>query len=200
MSFKSQLFGFMKRNYKLKIRNKFQTLSEIYNMSIILAILVMFSYLFKSKVLEPVNYDAIPINNSRTSVDVYITPNNQNTLKIGTMIKINYSNYLIKYFDNSNQMIEAYNNRSSTSFTNCFGIEFTNDSFPYQYKLYNNWDDSLFSNSKVNIFADSRECRKDLIVSSGNCAGNKIIFNGLALLQYNIDLAIKNVNIFMLLF
>jgi hypothetical protein len=194
MSFTSQLSGFMKRNYKLKIRNKFQTLSEIYNMSIILITLVMFSYIFKSKVLEPVSYDAIPINDiSLTSIDVYISPNNQDTIKIGNLIKSNTSNFFIKYFNNSNDMKQAYNNRSNSTFRKCFGIEFLNNNFPYQYKLYNNWEDSLYSNTKVNIFADSRECRKDLSESWKNCAGNKVVYNGLVWLQYNLDLAIKNV-------
>lgn len=196
MSFKSQLFGFMKRNFKLKIRNKFQTLSEIYNMSIILAILVMFSYLFKSKVVDPVSYDATPINEiSRTNIDVYITPNNPSTNKLGDLIKSNSFNFMIKYFDNSDVMKETYNNRSSSSFRSCFGIEFSNESFPYKYKLYNIWDDLLYSNTKVNLFADSRECRQDSIGSWKNCAGNKVLYNGLAWLQYNLDLAIKNVSI-----
>jgi hypothetical protein len=194
MSFKSQLLGFVKRNIKLKIRNKLQTTSELYNISIILAVLVFFNYFFKPEVLIPVSYKSQYLPTT-SGLNVFIAPNNEKIKNISDMMSSsNPRTFSIRYFNSAIEMKEAYANQSYNA-TSCFGIEFNDDPkiFPYEYKLFTSSEKELFSDTKANIIKDSRTSRNDELGIWKTTFGNQLVFNGLSFLQYSLDSAIKNV-------
>lgn len=197
MSFKTQLFAFLKRNYILKYRNKFQTLPEIYHPLSILAVLVLFNYLFSTEKFDPVQYAPETLGRTYLTINAYIYPNTSETQSIARLIKLNYYNIVTRFYNDTDQMKNSYLNISSKdSFINRhFGVEFSNRNFPFEYKIYSKYDDYLFKNNKVVLKGNGKECRK--ISNSSfqsayeSCAGNKLVYNGFANLQYNLNSAIR---------
>lgn len=200
MSFTSQLFGFLKRNWILKYRNKFQTLPEIYNPITILAVLVLFNYL-----LRPVKYDAIKSYEPKNiSLDVFsnyhafIYPKNVNTTAIGNQLA-QIRGLDVAYFDSLADMKARYLNLSANQ-SSLFrediyiGVEFFSSSpASPSYKLYTNWEQSVFTNTKVLTTANGKVCRNASSYAYRACAGNLFVYNGLCFLQNQLNIAIKKV-------
>lgn len=196
--FTSQLYGFLKRNLKLKYRNKMQTLPEIYNPVTILAILILFSFLFKSENLPATEYKPEYLG-SNALVKILIYPDNNNTQFIGDLVKKNglFSFNAIKYFNSTDYMKKFYLNQSDLQVYDYIGIEFSDTNFPYLYKLYTKWDDALFNYKSAKLTADGRVCQintTDFLNVYENCAGNKLVYNGLSYIQSVLDASIKSVS------
>nr|QUF59433.1 ATP-binding cassette transporter Abca5 [Brachionus angularis] len=190
MGFKLQLYGFLKRNLKLKIRNKVQLLPEIYNPLSILAVLVIFSFVFKSEKYEPEKYKAENLPFS-SRFDLYITPSNSETIQLGNLLKQNIlSIFQLKFFNQTSEMKKLYLNSSEESLI--YGLEFTNlDKFPFEYKIHHNYEDDLIYKNKYLLNTNSKECRKNSTIYYKGCAGNKMVYNGLSTLKFYLDLNIK---------
>lgn len=206
-SFFSQLSGFLKRNVILKYRNKFQTLPEIYNPITILVVLVLFNYLFR-----PQKFDAVasyaPENislSSLTNYHVFIYPNNVNTTQIGSLLLHGTQNNQqsstieVVYFDSLAAMKERYLNLSANQTSLWrqdiyFGVEFYSASTEKpSYKLYTNWEQSVFTNNRVVTTANGKVCRNASLLSYKTCAGNLFVYNGLTYFQAKLNAAIKMV-------
>lgn len=196
MSFLSQLLGFIKRNLILKYRNKFQTFPEIYNPIVILIVLIIFNISFKPVNYDPIQYAAEDLSFSLIyNYYVFIYPNNGNTTIVGN--ELAKSIFIVKYFGSIDDMKSEYLNRTAngSTFNRIFGIEFSDmNQFPYQYKMYNQWDDSLFQNQKVLTSANGNLCRNKTDYTYQTCAGNTLVYNGFSYLQSKLNLAIKKVN------
>lgn len=201
MSFSTQLVGFVKRNLILKYRYKFQTLPELYYPAIMLSVLIVFYYTFKPASYGPVEYTPQYMNNlsQRINYRVFMSPNNLNTSRVGE--ELAKSRFLVEYFDTAELMKSEYLNRTSnlTSTGNAslllnryFGVEWT--SFPYEYKIYNQWTNGLFQNNKVLITGNGQLCRDPSDLDYSTCGGNYLAFNGFSFLQNQLNLAIKKVD------
>jgi len=194
MSYSSQLRGFLKRNFLLKYRNKYQTLMEIYNPLAILAILILFSFVFKSERFEAEDYKPQNISSPLLDIELYTCPDTIGARKIVAQIK---NIYTVKFFNNTDEMKKNYTESAQVDrFRTHIGVEFNQNSFPNEYKLYSQWDDEFFSRKKAQLLFDSRRCRKNttnILNDYRECAGNKLLYNGFAYFQYNLDLAIKTV-------
>lgn len=197
MTFFSQIRGFIKRNFLLKVRNKVQTVPEIYNPITLLAVLVLFNYILPSERLDAV----VPPVQTFPSDDFirasgYIVPDTPETRSIGQQLQaVKWLFRDIQYFNSSDDMKVAYLNESS-KWSSYLGIEFAKDKFPFQYTLYTAWDSALFSDKSVNLFANGNLCRPNKSYnyeSYDKCGGNRVIHNGLATLQYSLDKIIKSV-------
>ncbi len=79
-------------------------------------------------------------------------------------------------------MKDAYVKSSDNSVDTIWGIEFSDNKFPFEYKLYHKWDDVLFDNNKVKLMSNGNECRLNTsnIISPYyySCAGNKLVYYG----------------------
>jgi hypothetical protein len=192
MSYSSQLQGFLKRNFILKYRNKFQTVMEIYNPLAILAILILFSFIFKSERFEAEDFNVENITTPFLGLELYISPDRIGAREITAKIK--YINS-VKYFNSTDEMKRNYTESADADrLRTHIGVAFNQNHFPFEYKLFTQWDDELFSRKKAQLVSDSRRCRKNLtsiLNDYRSCAGNKLLYNGLAYFQYNLDLAIK---------
>ena len=192
-----QLKGFIKRNFKLRVRNKLQIIFEAYQQALIIFVLILFNFLFVSEKLPPETYNFGILNENHVTVDLFINPDNIQTRSFGKILQTYYSFIEIKFFKNSKEMIQYYdsgNNQSSIDFfKETFGLEFLD--FPNTYKLYHKYEPELFSNNKVNLFTNGNECRNTSYLYN-LCAGNKLLYNGLAYLQYVVDGSIKKVYFF----
>nr|QNH67864.1 ATP-binding cassette transporter subfamily A member 5 [Brachionus rotundiformis] len=188
----NQLSGFIKRNFKLRIRNKLQLTFEIYQKITILIVLIVYNFLFVSEKFPPETYNAEILDGRFQTVDLFISPDNQQTRNLGDLIKTRYLFLKLKYFNTSDQMIQFYDansNGSSIEFIKeTFGIEFSD--FPNSYKLYHKYEPLLFSQNKIQLFTDSRECRNGSLLYN-LCGGNKLLYDGLAYLQYVLDSSIN---------
>jgi hypothetical protein len=200
MSFKSQLIGFLKRNLILKLRNKGQLFSEIYNPTIILIILVLFNSLFKSDILKSEKYAPETFQGSIFTENIFVYPNDSKTQNLLRFIVDDGSYYKITYFDKLDDMKDAYLSSSDNTYATYWGIEFSNLSLPNSivYTLYIKWDDSIISNNQIKLTDNGKVCRlnKTDVLSLNSyrtCAGNKFVYNGLSLLQRNLDYSIKKV-------
>jgi hypothetical protein len=195
MSYSSQLQGFLKRNFLLKYRNKFQTFMEIYNPLAILGVLIIFSFAFKSEKFQAQDFKEENITSPLLGLELYISPDSLETREIAGKIK--YINS-VRYFNNTDEMKRNYTlTADGDTLRTHIGVSFNQNRFPYEYKLFSKWDDELFGKKKAQLLTDSRRCRKnltDLLNDYQTCAGNKLLYNGFAYLQYNLDLAIKSVN------
>ena len=199
MSFKSQLDGFIKRNFKLKFRNKAQLISEIYNPTIILVILILFNYLFKNQILPAASFSPEDLNKPVLYQNVYVFPDNKMTKSIIDQM----SNLTIKYrfqmFEKLDDMKSAYLKEVESTTDIFWGIEFPSQNFPYEYKLYHKWDDVLFANNEVKLTGNGNLCRPDwsggvLSILYYDCNGNKLVYDGFSFLQSKLDYSIKKVN------
>lgn len=198
MSFLSQLLGFLKRNVILKYRNKFQTLPEIYNPVTILGVLVLFNYLFR-----PVKYEAVKsyapenLTLAYNKYHAFIYPKNLNTTAVGDQLAVD--RFDVVYFNSLADMKATYLNLTVNQSVYWasdiyFGIEFlSNSMLNASYKLYTNWDQSVFTNSKVLTTGNGKVCRNASSYSYKSCAGNLFVYNGLSYLQSRLNLAIKRV-------
>lgn len=199
MGFKSQLFGFIKRNFILKYRNKLQTWPELYTPILILLTLVLFNYVFTNERLSQEQFKAepFPLNISLPlSSYLYISPNNTQTRTIGSLINNHLKFHYNKYSNNSKLLKDKYASDSANyKRMLAFGIDFSSKNFPFQYTIYSQWNNDLFDGNKVRLFANSDSCRKNSseIFKLGytKCAGNKYVFNGLSTLKFYIDYVIK---------
>lgn len=201
MSFFSQLFGFLKRNVILKYRNKFQTLPEIYNPITILIVLVLFNYLFRPQKFDAVNSYA-PENLTLSALNNYhlfVYPNNVNTTTIGSILLTSTPQLNIVYFDSLALMKERYLNMSVNKSAVWrqdvyLGVEFYSASRESpSYKLYTDWEQSVFTNTKVVTTGNGKVCRNASQFSYRICAGNLFVYNGLSYLQASLNAAIKKV-------
>ncbi|CAF0971462.1 unnamed protein product, partial [Brachionus calyciflorus] len=185
-----QLKGFFKRNVKLRVRNKLQLVFEIYQQIIILSVLIIYNYAFVSEKLPSEKYNPESLRDSLLSKNLFIYPDNSQTRLLGNYLQFEIFSLKLKFFNDTKQMKEFYLNfnEKSVSYIETFGLEFTR--FPTEYKIYHKYDEILFAGNKINYFADSRDCRNGTFTYS-ICAGNKIVYNGLAYLQYKLDASIK---------
>ena len=201
MSFKSQLIGFLKRNLILKLRNKGQLFSEIYNPTIILIILVLFNSFFKSDVLTTEKYAPETFQGSFFIENIFVYPNDAKTQNFLRFIMDDgRSYYNVTYFDKLNDMKDAYLSSSDNTYATYWGIEFSNSSGPNSivYTLYIKWDDSIISDNQIKLKDNGKVCRLNKtdvlnLNSYRTCAGNKFVYNGFSLLQRNLDYSIKKV-------
>nr|APD26541.1 ATP-binding cassette transporter subfamily A member 5 X1 protein [Brachionus koreanus] len=190
-----KLKGFLKRNFKLRIRNKLQLTFELYQQIIIIIVLVVYNFLFVSEKFSPESYNVEPLDGKFQSVDLFINPDNSEIRLLGQLIKTHYSFLEIKYFNNSNDMRQYYESNydgSSIEFIKeTFGLEFLN--FPNNYKLYHKYEPLLFSQNKIQLFTNANECRNSSLLYN-MCAGNKLRYDGLAYLQYALDSSINKLS------
>jgi ATP-binding cassette, subfamily A (ABC1), member 5 len=203
MSFKSQLYAFVKRNFLLKYRNKLQTFSEIYTPILILAVLIAFSFLFPNQRLNAETYEAetFPPNigsSIRSSSYLYIAPNDSKTKNLVDLINEKLKFKYIKYFEDLNSLEKAYKNDSKFIVGNYFayGVDFRSDNFPYKYDILMQYSSEIYTNNHLKIFSDQFIlCRRNstnlLNLTYGGCAGNKYLYNGLSSLKFYTDLAIR---------
>ena len=197
MTFFSQILGFIKRNFLLKVRNKVQTVPEIYNPLTLLAVLVLFNYILPSERFDAVTPTAeIFPNNAYIMSQGYIVPDTPETRSIGQqLMQVKYLFKNIMYFNNTDDMKAVYLNQSK--YSDNFGIEFAKDKFPYEYTIFTKWDTQLFSSKGVNLFTNGNLCRPNKSYNFQNykeCGGNRVVYNGLTTLQYSLDKIIKSVS------
>lgn len=192
-----QLKGFLKRNFKLRIRNKLQLTFELYQQIIIIVVLVVYNFIFVSEKFSAESYNVEVLDGKFQSVDLFINPDNADIRSLGNLIQTHYYFLKIKYFNNSIDMKNYYelnNNGSSIDFfKETFGLEFLN--FPFNYKLYHKYEPLLFSQNKIQLFTNANECRNSSLLYN-MCGGNKLRYNGLAFLQYALDSSINKVHFF----
>ena len=198
MTFFSQVRGFIKRNFLLKVRNKVQTVPEIYNPLTLLAVLVLFNYILPSERLDAVvpPVEAFP-SSEFIYAQGYIVPDTPDTRNIGQQLKtVKWLFKEINYYNTSDEMKAAYLNETSSLASYFYGIEFAKDKFPFEYTLYTQWDAALFSDKSVNLFMNGNVCRPNKSYnyeSYKKCGGNRPVYNGLSTLQYSLDKIIKPV-------
>lgn len=200
MSFFTQLRGFFKRNLLLKYRNKFQTFPEIYNPITILVVLIVFNYSFKPTNYEPVTYEPSDFSRQGYLYNFYvlISPNNEDTRKIGALLKTAIGDSNLQYFNDTDSMKKYYKSNidKAAILDRYFGVVFDNATFPYGYTIYNKWDNSLFQNTKVITFGNGLACR-DILKSNKSdylsCAGNLLANEGFSYFQSVLNNAIKQV-------
>lgn len=203
MSFQSQLIGFLKRNLKLKLRNKFQIFPELYNPFSILLVLILFNFIFKSEnygpeQYEPENFESFSIYTMR----LYFYPDTNLTRTIANSMRLEKFNVKRKFFSEISKMKSEYltDSFNRSVFDIFYGIEFSPENLPYEYKIYNAYDEKFFKGNKVILTANGKECRKNgsflLTAFYKECAGNTMRYNGFAELQFNLDRAIKKVCFF----
>jgi hypothetical protein len=203
MSYKSQLIGFIKRNYILKRRNKFQTMPEIVNPIMLVAFLILINTILPTNKYEAATFalEKFPPETYLFSkVRIYLQPDNNETRRIGSFIKTEYKNtIIIVYFNNTNDLFQRYldDAKNSSMFDTYLGVEISQSNFPFEYTIYHPWDTMLFENKAVKLTVDSRTCRKDsksVLNEYDGCGGNKFVYRGLSKLQYILNRAIKTVS------
>ncbi|CAF1026053.1 unnamed protein product [Brachionus calyciflorus] len=187
-----QLKGFFKRNLKLRLRNKLLLGFEIYQQAVILLVLIIYNYAFQSEKFPSEEYYPEILKDSLLSKNLFIYPDNSETRLLGNYLQTELIKLKLMFFNDTKYMKEFYFNfnESTISYIETFGLEFTR--FPSEYKIYQKYDQIFLDGNKIKYFADSRDCRKKTFGYS-LCAGNKIVNNGLAYLQYKLDTSINKV-------
>lgn len=204
MSFSSQLIGFIKRNFKLKFRNILQTLPEIYTPILILIALVIFNYVFEYEYLhsEEFSEEPFPFNPELPLYSyLYISPNNTYTRLVVSLIKQHMNFTYIRHFNTIDAAKERYKmDAENYDRLYAFGLDFTYTNFTsgvFNYSIFTEWNDELFSGDQVNLFSNSEMCRKSsgdiLLMGYPRCAGNRYVYNGLSSLKFYVDFFLKKV-------
>ena len=202
MTFSSQLIGFTKKNFILKYRNKLQLAADILNPSFMLVSLIIFNYLFNRQQFDEIEFfvreefPSLLLRNQ--SINLLITPNNNYTNFIGRSIRSYLKFGRTEYFDDLIDLKSSYA-KDRTSTVQTFGLEFSYENFPFDYTIYKQWSEDIFSKENVNLFTDSRECRKNatkILDLYEDCPGYKYVYDGLSSIKYYTDIAIKNVRNF----
>ncbi|RNA41260.1 ATP-binding cassette sub-family A member 5-like isoform X1 [Brachionus plicatilis] len=191
MTFFVQLFGFMKRNIKLRYRNKLLFGLEIYQLIAILAVLIIYTFLFPAKEFGPEEYTPETIQNNYLDKFLYIYPNSSEIQKLGSLVESGARNLKIRYFNNTEKMKEFFESQvdKKYSFTSLFGIEF--EQFPSKYKLYHEYVDNMYDGNKVRYFSNGNECRKsEILTFFEKCSGNIFVYDGTTFVQYHLNNAL----------
>lgn len=194
MTFFVQLFGFMKRNIKLRYRNKLLFGLEIYQLIAILAVLIIYTFLFPAKEFGPEEYTPETIQNNYLDKFLYIYPNSSEIQKLGSLVESGARNLKIRYFNNTEKMKEFFESQvdKKYSFTSLFGIEF--EQFPSKYKLYHEYVDNMYDGNKVRYFSNGNECRKsEILTFFEKCSGNIFVYDGTTFVQYHLNNALAKV-------
>ena len=189
MGFCSQFRGFLKRNVKIKYRNKTQTISEVATIVIIMILLILFNVFFKTESFKPIEFEAIKLKN--LTLNIFITPNETRTHYLGnSLIQDNPNIKSIQYYNNRSTMENAY---LKSHLENIFGIEFLK--YPNSYTIYTKWDDQLFEDDTViSNSNDDNYCRmKNDFRLYELCAGNLLVYNGFSYVQFILNKAIFKV-------
>ena len=199
MSFMSQLRVFTKRNFILKYRNKRQLAIEISFPFLMLIFLVIFNFIYRPVQLKaqfPLP-ESFP-SKSNSSLNLYIIPNNSRAEVMGNFLKSYLKDATIKYCSDYDDLKYKYVNDLRVNNQQAFGIEFSDQNFPFVYTIYTKWTSGLFFKNEVNMFANTYQCDDSSKDTSKECAGNKYVYNGLSDLKYYTDLAVKTVRNYLL--
>ena len=131
MTFKSQLFGFIKRNFLLKYRNKYQILHEISMPILILLILITLNYVFVNEHYDAQQYKDIPFppdlrNLKINSSYLYITPDDKKTIdfvnnSIWPLFPVHYPP---KFFSNITSLKKKYESDAAVYKMNLVYLKF----------------------------------------------------------------------------
>lgn len=196
MSFKTQLCVFTKRNFILKYRNRFQLAAEISFPLLMLVFLVIFNFIYRPIYHKKQFFvsESFP-SELNSSLNLYIIPNNSRAEVLGGFLKSYFKNATLKYCNDYNDLKDKYvNDLKVNNKQSFFGIEFSDQNFPFVYTIYTKWTSGLFFKNEVNMFTANDEC-DDTINDSKQCAGNMYVYNGLSAVKYYTDLAVKTVSI-----
>ncbi len=212
MSFLSQLFGFTKRNFLLKYRNKFQLVSELAFPLTVLLLTTVGNFAFTQQFFSetfflPEDFPP-PVLNTTQSLYLYIMPDSVHTRQIGDLISQRDNKLkvaFVKYCQTADQMKQEYirDNEGQHYNAHSFGIEFADHNFPFEYTIFKAWSIELFFKDSVNLFKHSFVCVRestDILNQYTECAGNRYVYDGLSALKFYTDMAVKSVSCFQLAF
>ncbi len=199
MSFKSQTFGFVKRIFILKYRNRLHLVSEVVFPLTLLFFLLILNFIFSPKYYKesfPL-YEKFPPNHNNQPMNLFMIPNDTLTKEIVKHLRKDLQIREVKYSYSYMEMKDAYisESKKAKKDVQSFGIEFSGKNL-FEYTIYIEWSADLFYKDNINLFAESYECNKsstDILNLYKNCAGNKYVYDGLSEIKYYIDLAIKKV-------
>lgn len=193
--FRSQLKGFLKRNYLLRFRNRPQLLWEVVAIVFLIVTLVLFSYFFRAEQLPSAEFNPINVP-SDFRLNVLISPNNTDTISIGDLMTNNRNNITLTYFNGHSDMQKYYRSMRNEKGI-WFGVEFNDLDNLTHYRMHVPWDDALFDeDGSVRLFADSMSAMKCRNVSNNNpyqfqfCAGNMFAYNGFSYFHSILNFAI----------
>lgn len=201
MSFKIQLFCFVRRNFIVKYRNKLQFISELLFPLTLLLLLIILHYMF-SPIYHKESFSLVEkfpsYHTKNEPLNLFIIPYNNQTKKIVEFLDNELRIENVKYSFTYKEMKEMYvrERKLSKKDVQSFGLEFSDKNFPFDYTIYKEWSEDLFYKDNVNLFGESFQCNKsstDIFNLYKNCAGNKYVYDGLSAIKYYTDLAIKKV-------
>ena len=201
MGFLTQLLGLIKRNFILKYRNKFQLISGIIFPLTMLFFLIVLNFMFSEQVFKEAYFLPEPFPSDETNkvaLDLYIISNDNRTKHIINHLRKDLNINSVRYFQEYNEMRKRYIYRkklTSKLKTQSYGIEFSDQNFPFEYTIYKEWSADLFYKNSVNLFDSSYQCERnssDIMNVYTHCAGNRYVYDGLSAIKYYIDIAIKS--------
>nr|APD26543.1 ATP-binding cassette transporter subfamily A member 5 X2 protein [Brachionus koreanus] len=185
-----QIFGFIKRNIKLRYRNKILFGLEIYQLIAITVFLIILTFLFPAKDYKPEEYAAKSVKYNYLDKFLYICPNSSEIQKLGSAIESEAGYLKVRYFSDKLKMRDFFVSQvdKNHSYTSIFGVEF--DQFPSKYKLYHEYLSSLYNDNKAVYFSNGNQCRKSEILTFETCSGNVFVYDGTSFVQYHLNKAI----------